>query len=267
MKSVLSAVIIGLPLLLLAGGREEIDNAIAQAPAIMLSQTDDAGAYIRQTCGKIAKLPDAQLRYRCFRKLMESACKVKLENAKDMVPMQTIEMPEVEEFRRENLRRVLQQRACWFREQKIANIKGGAFGRLRLLAETIYSCLLLEMPMPAPGAEQLEPYFKLIEMLHEVERREGREAGSLCNRAIDDAENNFLRNLKSMKYIQKTPDPNDIAAVEARFTKLVGRPIRSAEQYEADSRRRVMKNIQEQKECEEARRKRQEQQDRQGSLK
>jgi len=124
------------------------------------------------------------------------------------------------------------------------------------MAETIYSCLLLEMPVPAPSAEQLEPYFKLIEKLHEEERREGRVDGSLCDYVIEQVENNLIRYLKSMKYIQKIPDPNDLAAVEARFRQLIGRPIRSAEQYEADSRRRVMKNIQGQKERDEAKRKR-----------
>ena len=246
-----------------ASCREEIDKAIALAPAMMLSQTDDVGAYIRQTCDKIAKLPNKHVRYDCFRKFMKSACKVKLEHAEDMVPLQPIEMPEVEEFRREHLRKVLQNRASRFREMKIASIRGGALGRLRLMAETIYSCLLLEMPVPAPSAEQLEPYFKLIEKLHEEERREGRVDGSLCDYVIEQVENNFIRYLKSMKYIQKIPDPNDLAAVEARFRQLIGRPIRSAEQYEADSRRRVMKNIQRQKERDEAKRKRQEQQKRQ----
>ena len=263
MKRKLLTIIIALPLILLAGGSEEIDKAITQMPTMMLSQTNDVSAYIRQTCDKIAKLPAAQVRYRYFQKLMESACKVRLENVEAMVPLQTIEMPEVEEFRREHLRKVLQNRASRFREMKIANIKGNVLSRMRLMAETIHTCLLLEMPVPAPSAEQLEPYFKLIEKLREEERREGRVGGSLCDDAIEQVENNFIRYLKTMKYIQKTPDPNDLADVEARFRQLIGRPIRSEEQYNADARRRVMKNIQEQKEREEAKRKRQEQQKRQ----
>ena len=54
MKSNLLTIVFVLPLLLPAGVSEEIDKAIAQAPAMMLSQTDDVGAYIRQTCDKIA---------------------------------------------------------------------------------------------------------------------------------------------------------------------------------------------------------------------
>ena len=99
--------------------------------------------------------------------------------------------------------RTLEKRAEWKRAQKIASIRGDALSRLRLMADQIYGCLLLEMPLPAPSAEQLEPYFKLIEKLHEEERREGRVDGSLCDYVIEQVENNFIRYLKSMKYIQK----------------------------------------------------------------
>ena len=246
MKRKLLTIIIALPLILLAGGSEEIDKAIAQMPAMMLSQTDNVGAYIRQTCGKIAKIPDAQLRYRCFRKLMESACKVRLENVEGMVPLQPITMPDVEEFRRENLRRVLQQRACWFREQKIASIKGDALGRLRLMADQIFDCHLVGQPVPAPCTELFEPYFKLIEKYQEVERTERRESMSLCGDAIDQVE--YLYNFiyfKTMRVTDATPDAQDITAFEARFKQVTGRSVRSAEQYEADSRRRVEENIKE----------------------
>ena len=264
MKRKLLTIIIALPLILLAGGSEEIDKAIAQMPAMMLSQTDNVGAYIRQTCGKIAKIPDAQLRYRCFRKLMESACKVRLENVEGMVPLQPITMPDVEEFRRENLRRVLQQRACWFREQKIASIKGDALGRLRLMADQIFDCHLVGQPVPAPCTELFEPYFMLIEKYKEVERTERRESMSLCGDAIDQVEYlfNFIY-FKTMRVTDATPDAQDLTAFEARFKQVTGRSVRSAEQYETDSRRRTMKNIQEQKEREEAKQKRQEQQKRQ----
>lgn len=224
---------------------KEIDRLIALAPGMMLSQTNNVGVFIRQTCEGISKLPDTSMRYRCFRNLMESACKVNLENVEDMVPLQPIKMPEVEEFRRENLRKVLQHRASTFREMKILSIKEEALGRLRLMADQIYGRLLLEMPLPAPSVEQLEPYFKLIEKLQEEERRQNRSPGSLCDHAIDQVESYFLSYLRFMKNIRKTPDQKDLTAVEARFKQVVGRPIRSAEQYEADARRRVEENIRE----------------------
>ena len=254
MKSSFSLMTITLPLFLLAGGSKEIDVAIAQAPAMMLSQTDDVGVYIRQTCEEISKLPDANTRYRCFRKFMESACKVSLENVEDMVPLQLIEMPEVEESRREHLRKVLQSRVSRSREMKIASIRGCALERLRLMADQIYGRLLLEMPLPAPSVEQLEPYFKLIEKLQEEERRQGRSPESLCASAIDQVERFFLGYQRFMKNIQNTPDQKDLIAVEARFKKVVGRPIRSAEQYKADSRRRTEANIREHRKQEEANR-------------
>ena len=251
MKSNLSTIIFALPLLLLASGNEEIDKAIAQAPALMLSQTDDVGTFIRQTCDKIAKLPDTQARYSCFRKLMESACKVKLENVEDMVPMQPIEMPEVEEFRREHLRKVLQDRASRFREMKIASIRGSALERLRLMADQISGRLLLEQPTPAPGVELLEPYFKLIEKL-KTEERKGWDESSDCECMIDQVERIFnFTHLKVMGVAGGKPDPQDRAAVEARFREVVGRPIRSAEQYKTDARRRTEANIREHRKQEE----------------
>ena len=255
MKNGLLTILIALPLLLFANGSEEIDKAIAQAPAMMLSQTDDVGAYIRRTCEMIAKLPDAQDRYRHFRKLMANAYKVKLENVEDMVPLQPITMPEVDEFSKEHLRRVLQQRAFWFREQKIASIKGDALGRLRLMADQIFDCHLVGQPVPAPCTELFEPYFKLIEKYQEVERTERRESMSLCGDAIDQVE--YLYNFiyfKTMRVTDATPEPQDITAFEARFKQVTGRSVRSAEQYEADSRRRVEENIKEHRKQQEANR-------------
>ena len=62
-----------------------------------------------------------------------------------------------------------------------------------------------------------------------------------------------------MDAIKAVPDPQDVAVFKARFRQVVGRPIRSAEQYKADSRRRMEENIKEhqkQQEREEAKRKR-----------
>ncbi len=256
MKSNLTTIILVLPLLLLAGGREEeeIDKAIAQAPAMMLSQTDDVGAYIRQTCDKIAKLPNAPTRYRCFRKLMGNACRVDFAQIEDMVPQQQIKMPEGEDFQRERLRKILQERASRFRRMKISSIKGCTLGCLRLLADHISSTLLMENPKPAPDMELYDPYFKLIAKLKEEERNEDGVSG-YYDSVVDQLEFLFnVTHLKVLKLVGEKPVTQDRAAVEARFKQVIGRPIRSVERYWADSHRRMEANIREHRKQEEANR-------------
>lgn len=232
-------------------GAKEIDRLIALAPGMMLSQTNNVRNYLEQVCGKIAECSDMQMRYRYFRNLMTSACRVNLGSVERLVPVEKIEMPNVDDQWKPSIR-TLEKRAQWKREQKIASIRGEALGRLRLMADQIYGRLLLEMPLPAPSVEQLEPYFKLIEKLQEEERRQNRSPGSLCDHAIDQVESYFLSYLRFMKNIRRTPDQKDLAATEARFIQVVGRPIRSAEQYEADARRRVEQNILEHQKQQEA---------------
>lgn len=217
---------------------KEIDRLIALAPGMMLSETNNVRNYLEQVCAKIAECSDMQMRYRYFRDLMTNACRVNLGSVERLVPVEKIEMPNVDDLWKPSIR-TLEKRAAWKREQKIASIRGDALSRLRLMADQIYGCLLLEMPLPAPSAEQLEPYFKLIEKLQEEERRQERSPGSLCDHAIDQVESYFLSYLRFMKNIRETPDQDDLAAVEARFKQVVGRPIRSAEQYRADARRKV----------------------------
>ena len=230
---------------------KEIDRIIALAPGMMLAQTNNVRNYLEQVCGKIAECSDMQMRYRYFRNLMTSACRVNLGSVERLVPVEKIEMPNVDDQWKPSIR-TLEKRAQWKREQKIASIRGEALGRLRLMADQIYGRLLLEMPLPAPSVEQLEPYFKLIEKLQEEERRQNLSPGSLCDHAIDQVESYFLSYLRFMKNIRRTPDQKDLAATEARFIQVVGRPIRSAEQYEADARRRVEQNILEHQKQQEA---------------
>ena len=64
----------------------------------------------------------------------------------------------------------------------------------------------------------------------------------------------YLFNFVYLRDSRKALDPQDRAAVEARFKQVVGRPIRSAEQYEADSRRRMEENIKEHQKQQEANR-------------
>jgi hypothetical protein len=232
---------------------KEIDRLIALAPGMMLSETNNVRNYLEQVCAKIAECSDMQMRYRYFRNLMTSACRVNLWSVERLVPVEKIEMPNVDDQWKPSIR-TLEKRAEWKRAQKIASIRGDALSRLRLMADQIYGCLLLEMPLPAPSAEQLEPYFKLIEKLQEEERRQERSPGSLCDHAIDQVESYFLSYLRFMKNIRETPDQNDLTAVEARFKQVVGRPIRSAEQYREDARRRTEETIKEHQRQQEANR-------------
>jgi hypothetical protein len=55
-----------------------------------------------------------------------------------------------------------------------------------------------------------------------------------------------------LPYGRGKTDTQNRTAVEARFKQMVGRPIRSAEQYEADARRRVEENLKGQRKQEES---------------
>ncbi len=57
---------------------KEIDRLIALAPGMMLSETNNVRNYLEQVCAKIAECSDMQMRYRYFRNLMTSACRVNL---------------------------------------------------------------------------------------------------------------------------------------------------------------------------------------------
>ena len=233
----------------------EIERLIALAPAMMLSQTNNVRDYMEQVCKRISQCPDVQMRYKHFRNFMASACQVNLENVVRMVPFEKIEMPTVDDSWKPSVR-TLKDRARRKREQDIARLKGRALGRLETIAENIFCYLLVAHPVPAPGAELFEPYFKLIEKFKDEERRVGRKEDGLCDRVTDQVE--YLFNFIHLSVLESAgvkPDPQDRVAVEARFRQVVGRPIRSAEQYEADARRRTEANIREHRKIEEDNRK------------
>ena len=226
---------IGYPL---ADGEKQIEDAIARAPKMMLSRTEDVGSYIDKTCESIAKLSDAMMRYRYYRAFMERACATHFETIDSMVPSD-----------RPELNSALYR---YDRQQEVEELRSRAWGCLSRVAEQIWTYLWTE-PIPAPGVEQFEPYFKLITKLQSEGRRLGRGRISLVETKV-----NVLERLILFTYLhdsRKTPDPQDHAAVEARFKEVVGRPIRSAEQYKADARRRTEANIREHRKQEEENRK------------
>ena len=225
--------------------RTEIEEAIARAPEMMFPEAANVGSYIDATCDRIVKVQEASIRYRYFRAFMDKACTVRFEKIGESVPS---ERPDLESaFYR------------YDRKMEIARLESFGYNHLARVADQIFDYLLVSQPVPAPCTELFEPYFKVIEKLKSEELIEGREQMSLCRQSVDQVERLFnFTHLKVLEVAEVKPDPQDRAAVEARFKQVVGRPIRSVEQYEVDSRRRVMKNIQEQQEREEVKRKRQE---------
>ena len=221
--------------------RREIEEAIARAPEMMFPEAENAGSYIDATCDRIAKVQDAAMRYRYFRAFMDKACTVRFEKIGESVPS---ERPDLEsDFYR------------YDRKMEIARLESFGHDHLQAVADKIFDYLLMFQPAPAPCSELFEPYFKFIEKMENEERRVGYKRQSLCGRAIDHVEHHFnFVYFKVMDAVNAIPDQQDVVAFKARFKQVVGRPIRSAEQYKADARRRREACIKAHKKHEEANR-------------
>ena len=229
---------IGFPV---ADDEKQIKDAIARAPEMMLSRTEDVGSYIDKTCEAIAKLSDATTRYRYYRAFMERACATHFETIDSMVPSD-----------RPELNSALYR---YDRQQEVEVLRSRAWGCLSRVADQIFTYLLVSQPVPAPCTELFEPYFKFVEKMESEERRVGRKRQSLCRRAIDQVEYQFnFVYFKVMDAANAIPNQQDVVAFKARFKQVVDRPIRSAEQYKVDSRRRMEANIREHRKHEEANR-------------
>lgn len=222
--------------------RTEIEEAIARAPEMMFPEAANVGSYIDATCDRIVKVQEASIRYRYFRAFMDKACTVRFEKIGESVPS---ERPDLESaFYR------------YDRKMEIARLESFGYNHLARVADQIFDYLLVSQPVPAPCTELFEPYFKFIEKMESEERRVGRKRQSLCGRTIDQVE--YLFNFvyfKVMEAANAIPEQQDVAAFKARFKQVVGRPIRSAEEYMADSRRRTEANIREHRKQEEENRK------------
>ena len=227
---------------------QEVREIIAHAPDMLLRETNKRRYGIRDTCEKISRCPDVPTRHRLFRELMASACQIRFDKIADLVPVDF----NIQTNSQGERIHTLNERT---REWEVARLLGNAYGQLDCLADMIWNYLWTEQT-PAPGVEQFEPYFKLIEKLQEEERRVGvgRRPLSRCVQKINNLERLFL--FTYLRDPHGDPDPQDRAAVEARFRQIVGRPIRTPEQYMTDSRRRVEETIREEKEREEANRRR-----------
>ena len=208
------------------GKMTEIQRLIEQAPVMMLSQTNNVHTYIDETCEKIANVPDTKIRYRYFRAFMDRACTTRFETIDDTVPFEASGSKSA---------------VCFYdRQQEIGRLRAFAYRRLERVADQIFTFLLVSRSVPAPCTELFEPHFKFIEKMESEEQRVGRKRYSLCERAIEQVEYHFnFIYFKVMDAVKVTPDPQDIAVFKARFKQVVGRPIRSAEQYREDARRKV----------------------------
>lgn len=203
---------------------KEIEKMISLAPEHVLSLTNDVRVYREQVCRRISKVPDAQTRYRYFRELMESACRVSFERVEDAVQQD-------------------QNQESWVRARKTANLRLGAYYRLEGFAEEIWLNLFAYEQTLPPGGDLFEPWFMLIKKL----KSEGKRQGNVVLRMLE-ANVNRVESLYLFIYLRdprRISDEQDRAAVEARFKQVVGRPIRSAEQYKADARQRTEGNIKE----------------------
>ena len=223
------------------GNMMEIQRLIEQAPVMMLSQTNNVHTFIDETCEKIANVPDTKIRYRYFRAFMDRACSTRFETIEDTVPFEASGSKSA---------------VCFYdRQQEIGRLRAFAYRRLERVSDQIFNFLLVSRSVPAPCTELFEPYFKFIEKMESEEQRVGRKRYSLCERAIEQVEYHFnFIYFKVMDAVKAVPDPQDVAVFEERFKQVVGRPIRSAEQYEADSRRRMEENIKEHQKQQEANR-------------
>ena len=197
---------------------KEIEKMISLAPEHVLSLTNDVRVYREQVCRRISKVPDAQTRYRYFRELMESACRVSCDRIEDAVQQN-------------------QNQESWVRARKIANLQLGAYYRLEGFAEEIWLNLFAYEQSLPPGGDLFEPWLMLIEKF----KSEGKRQGNVVLRMLE-ANVNRVESLYLFIYLRdprRISDEQDRAAVEARFKQVVGRPIRSAERYRADARRKV----------------------------
>ena len=229
----------------------DVETVIAHASEMLLPQTNKIHYDIKATCERIAKCPDAQKRHRYFRDFMANACKVRLDKIADVVPLKEIKETDADEIWKRGSRQQLHSQALLLREREIMRLRREVCGRLTSLAERIWTCLWTES-IPASGVEQFEPWFMLIEKMKTDKQYLGQMSLRSLEARVEQVE--YLFNFVYLRDSRKALDPQDRAAVEARFKQVVGRPIRSAEQYEADSRRRMEENIKEHQKQQEANR-------------
>ncbi|MBQ7190753.1 MAG: hypothetical protein IJR99_15190 [Kiritimatiellae bacterium] len=216
----------------------EIKEAIAKAPEMVLSQTNSVREYTAAIWEKIKKCPAPETRYRYLRRLMESACRVDFAEVEDLIPKD-------KDYKK--IRLGLGFYTC--REEEVVYLLVNAYDRLMDFAEGIWEKIAFAHAS-VPCVEQFEPFFMLIAKLKSEKKRLG--TSPLVTKymsvylEVDSDYVEFVANRIERRfhftYLQnlcESPDLQDIARFKERFRQVVGRPIRTEEEYRADSRRKV----------------------------
>ena len=202
---------------------QKVRQAIARAPEVILSQEEDISAYVDEVCKMIARFPDPVIRRQYYRAFMDSACTTHFEKIEADVPF---EKPDEDpDFRH------------YDRNCEIDRLRSFAWHRLEKVAEDIWTQLFAYDPVTSTVGEQFNSWFKFVEKMKAEKRRLGDSPLPYLDDRIRHLE--YLFNFIYPGSPRAILNPQDRADFEARFKQVVGRPIRSAEQYREDARRRV----------------------------
>ena len=220
----------------------EIEEVIAKAPEMILSQTSNVREYVSMVCEKINKCPEPEIQRRYLRELMESACRADFGKIEENVPETKVKGP-------------LWVSGWGFRrEDEIARQWAEASLRLKDLADQVWETRA-HKHIYESCVELFEPYFMFIEKLKAEEQRLRKltpvpfrkklmpEEIELVARHIEFRFRSFC-----LHYLCESPDLQDIARFKERFRQVVGRPIRVEGQFNIDSRRRMENIIRKRKE-------------------
>ena len=182
---------------------ENIRSEIARIPRIFMGEELGEGDYIRAICRRIVEVADADTRHRLFNELLDVSFAVELDK---------VWGPDVNT--EEN-------------EQKNYRNLGLIHALLERLVDEIQEQLMFKN---APPREQFEPMFRFYEKMCLESRRRGG-----CNLGYSGKLNELERMYGCALHMKTIPD-EDFAWVRAKFQELAGRPIRTLEQADADTR-------------------------------
>lgn len=183
-----------------------LQRDIERAPQILLDISVNRGAYIKSVCKRIADIPDAEFRIKCFRELEDRAFSIRFEELDSVSAKDRDEKCEME------------RRLRW------------AHHALKSLTDEIWGHLWSQ---GAPQEEQFEPMFRFYEKMRDESRRIGRNVEGYSSR-LDLIERLYGQNLK-----RSSAPKEEFVPVRERFKKLAGRPPRTEDEYVADLKAKI----------------------------
>ena len=186
----------------------EIDTAIACITSQLVQTDFDA----KPICEKISQLEDEGDQRRYFKRLLDAAYSVHFEDYGD------VDAKDFDE------------------RQRVLNRLGYAYLGLESLSMAVWTHFWTRK---ASQRDQFYPLFMYVEKM-KVESERRHVQNDLYSGGLSVIERIYNVNVKL-----GSNAPDDFAWVRENFERLAGRPIRTAEQYEADSRRRMGENIKE----------------------